>query len=393
LRRLIREEAETNMMLRDVDDILDETIMSAAPEIVMAIREREVDEDIDEFIDGALLGGWDANTQSYADPPVVGSDAEVGDKDEVTEMHRLGYDWGWDNPGKVKDENVPDPIRREMVEYALDNFKGRVTEEFVINALETVYDYGKEQMDDVHGILKKIWKKYGWKVAPVFAGVEIFEHAILPAVLAQINPAFMVLATIPTVEILAAAGLAIAKAIGPDKPEPEHVPGHLDWYEEEGKEMRESKMRITKRQLNRIVEQWENDRWNRSGANWDDIPGGEDEDEDVSRDPEVQKMLMDAGFNADGSFGADGYPGPSNWQLYSPKNIEEAKFWINAAIAMNDALRQAETALDRGKYQHAQDAFFEIVYPVQSSFASTGAADTEGREVAGDWLEKQGYGW
>lgn len=393
MRRLIREEAETNMMLRDVDDILDETIMSAAPEIVMAIREREVDEDIDEFIDGALLGGWDANTQSYADPPVVGSDAEVGDKDEVTEMHRLGYDWGWDNPGKVKDENVPDPIRREMVEYALDNFKGRVTEEFVINALETVYDYGKEQMDDVHGILKKIWKKYGWKVAPVFAGVEIFEHAILPAVLAQINPAFMVLATIPTVEILAAAGLAIAKAIGPDKPEPEHVPGHLDWYEEEGKEMRESKMRITKRQLNRIVEQWENDRWNRSGANWDDIPGGEDEDEDVSRDPEVQKMLMDAGFNADGSFGADGYPGPSNWQLYSPKNIEEAKFWINAAIAMNDALRQAETALDRGKYQHAQDAFFEIVYPVQSSFASTGAADTEGREVAGDWLEKQGYGW
>ena len=112
LRRLIREEAETNMMLRDVDDILDETIMSAAPKIVLAIREREVDEDIDEFVDGALLGGWDANTQSYADPPVVGSDAEVGDRDEVTEMHRLGYDWGWDNPGKVKDENAPDPIRR-----------------------------------------------------------------------------------------------------------------------------------------------------------------------------------------------------------------------------------------------------------------------------------------
>ena len=151
-------------------------------------------------------------------------------------------------------------------------------------------------------------------------------------------------------------------------------------------------MKITKRQLERIVEQWENNRWDRSGANWDDL-GGEDEDEDVSRDPEVQKMLMDAGFNADGSFGADGYPGPSNWQLYSPKDIEEAKFWINAAVAMNDALKQAEAALDRGKYQHAEDAFFEIVYPVQESFASTGAADTEGREVAGDWLEKQGYEW
>ena len=253
MRRLIREEAETNMMLRDVDDILDETIMSAAPKIVLAIREREVDEDIDEFVDGALLGGWDANTQSYADPPVVGSDAEVGDRNEVTEMHRLGYDWGWDNPGKVKDENVPDPIRREMVEYALSNFKGRVTEEFVINALETVYDYGKEQMDDVHGILKKAWKRFGWKIAPVLAGVEIFEHVILPGILSTINPAFMILTTVPTIEILAATGLAIAKAIGPDKPEPEHVPGHLDWYEEEGKEMRESKMRITRRQLRRII--------------------------------------------------------------------------------------------------------------------------------------------
>ena len=151
-------------------------------------------------------------------------------------------------------------------------------------------------------------------------------------------------------------------------------------------------MKVTKRQLKRIVEQWENDRWDRSGANWDDL-GGEDEDKDVSRDPEVQQMLMDAGFNADGSFGADGYPGPGDWQLYSPGTIEEAERWINAAIDMNYALREAEAALDQGEYQYASDAFAEIVYPVQSEYSKTGAADTEGREVAGDWFDKAGYEW
>jgi len=104
-------------------------------------------------------------------------------------------------------------------------------------------------------------------------------------------------------------------------------------------------------------------------------------------------MLMDAGFNADGSFGADGYPGPDDWHLYSPENFEEAGLWIEAAISMNEALRKAERDLEAGVYQYASDAFQEIVYPVQRSFSSTGAADTEGREKAGDWLEKAGWEW
>ena len=43
-------------ILQNVDDLLDQTIQDAAPEIVRSIREREVDEDVDEFIDGALHG-------------------------------------------------------------------------------------------------------------------------------------------------------------------------------------------------------------------------------------------------------------------------------------------------------------------------------------------------
>ena len=114
---------------------------------------------------------------------------------------------------------------------------------------------------------------------------------------------------------------------------------------------------------------------------------------DFAATPEVHAMLMDAGFNADGSFGQDGYPGPDDWSMYSPESLEDAAGWIQAALDMNDALRQAEAALTAGKFSSGQDAFYEIVYPVQQRYSKHGAADTEGREVAGDWLEKAGFKW
>jgi hypothetical protein len=122
-------------------------------------------------------------------------------------------------------------------------------------------------------------------------------------------------------------------------------------------------------------------------------PGGEYKYGEFASSPEVQNMLMDAGFNADGSADASGYPGPDGWQLYSPKDIPEAEAWIQAALDMNDALRKAATALDKGEYRTGQDAHYEIVSPVQDKHSNTGAADTEGREVSANWLEQQGYEW
>ena len=194
INELLREEAEVGALMRDVDDILDDALRDAAPEIVRDIREREVDEDIDEFIDGAMHGSWDTKELSYADVPNVGDHAEVrdeGDNEEVTEMYRLGYQWGWDNPGKIdKGEHIPDGIRREMVEYALENFKSRLTEEFVINAFEKAIGYVKKQMGDVHDILKKAKEKFGWKFAPALVGIEVVEHAVLPTALGAIHPIF-----------------------------------------------------------------------------------------------------------------------------------------------------------------------------------------------------------
>ena len=232
------DESVVRDILQNVDDLLDQTIQEAAPEIVRSIREREVDEDVDEFIDGALHGGWESKTQAYADPPNIGDPVEVmdeGDNPEVTEMYRLGYEWGWKNPDKAS-EDIPPDVKRQMVEEAIGEFQERISEEVLIDALEKSVDWAKHSLDDVHTVLKNAKDKFGWKLVPAIAGIEVFEHAILPQLLVTLtgNPAFYVVATIPTIEILAATALAIAKSKLPKQPEPEPEPGHLDWYEDEG---------------------------------------------------------------------------------------------------------------------------------------------------------------
>jgi hypothetical protein len=137
-------------------------------------------------------------------------------------------------------------------------------------------------------------------------------------------------------------------------------------------------MKITKRQLRRIIRE----------------VATEPEYGEFAKTDEVKAMLQNAGFNPDGSFGSNGYPGPADWKMYSPETMDEAEGWAAAAIEMNDGLMKAEAALDQGEFQNAEDAFYKYVYPVQEKFGEHGAADTEGREVAAWWLEDQkGFRW
>jgi len=156
-------------------------------------------------------------------------------------------------------------------------------------------------------------------------------------------------------------------------------------------------MKITKRYLRRIIKEEKLKLLREAGQLNLPLggsgPDGEHAYGEFANSPEVQNMLMDAGFNADGSTDASGYPGPDGWQLYSPKDVQEAEAWIQAAMDMNNALRKAEAALAMGEYRTGQDAHYGIVSPVQDRHADTGAADTEGREVSANWLEQQGYEW
>lgn len=252
MRRLILENEE-----RHLDDVVDDMIREAAPEIVRAIKEQEVDEDVNEFYEGAIDAIDDLESymdyrfpheEKYEEPPTQ------------SELYDAGYKYGEANFDKIRkglQDVVDATTRREQIVQAIEVFEERITEEAVIAALEESYAYGKEQMSDIHGLIKLMQKKYGWKGYAAFVAIEVFEHAILPAALSMINPAFGIIAVIPTVEILAAVGLAYYKKyVKEPEPEQPHVPGHLDWFE--GQEnlqagYRRKTMRLTESQLRRII--------------------------------------------------------------------------------------------------------------------------------------------
>ena len=252
MRKLILENEE-----RHLDDVVDDMIRGAAPEIVRAIKEQEVDEDVNEFYEGAIDAVDDL--ESYMDYRFP-HEEKYEDTPTNSELYDAGYAYGEANFDRIRDglQGIVDAkTRRDQIVQAIEVFEERITEEAVIAALEEAYAYGKEQMGDIHGLIKLMQKKYGWKGYAAFVAIEVFEHAILPAALSMINPAFGIIAVIPTVEILAAVGLAYYKKyVKEPEPEQPHVPGHLDWYEEQQNLQagyRRNTMRLTETQLRRLV--------------------------------------------------------------------------------------------------------------------------------------------
>lgn len=238
---------------RRIDDVVDDIIREAAPEIVKAIKEQEVDEDVNEFYEGAIDAYDDLDSyMSYRFP----HEEKYEEPPTDSELYRAGYAYGEANFDKIRlgvQDIVDADTREDQVLQAISEFEGRITEEAIINVLEQTYSYGKEQMGDIHSLIKLMQKKYGWKGYAAFVGIEVFEHALLPAMLSTINPAFGIIAVIPTVEIIAAAGLAYYKKyVKEPDPEQPHVPGHLDWYEEQQNLQagwRRNTMRLTENEL------------------------------------------------------------------------------------------------------------------------------------------------
>ena len=135
-------------------------------------------------------------------------------------------------------------------------------------------------------------------------------------------------------------------------------------------------MKITKRQLKRIIREATDDYYA------------------AVQSPEAQEALVAAGFlrnglSADYSQGL----GPAELGMYTPQNMEDVMGWIEAAIAINEALRGAVRDLEDGIYRFANEAYWKVVLPVQRTFSKYGASDTEGRETTGTWLENQGFDW
>ena len=158
-------------------------------------------------------------------------------------------------------------------------------------------------------------------------------------------------------------------------------------------------MKITKSQLRRIVresllrEQPEQMPLPMHGS--EPLYGDADDDYyAAARAPVAVAELKAAGFTSDGRMkDASRGLGPFEWGMYTPKNQMEVEDQIQAAIEINAALMAAVDALEAGKAQDGQQAYWDIILPVQRKWSKHGASDTEGRESAGNWLEDQGYDW
>ena len=158
-------------------------------------------------------------------------------------------------------------------------------------------------------------------------------------------------------------------------------------------------MKITRRQLRRIIregllhEQPEQMSLPMHGA--EPLHGDADDDYyAATRTPEAVEALKAAGFSSNGEIFDDSMGlGVFSHGMYTPKNQQELEDQIQAAIEINAALMAAADALEAGKAQDGQEAYWDIVLPVQQKWRDRGASDTEGRETSGGWLEDQGYDW
>jgi len=211
-----------------IDDAVDAIIKDLAPLLVKQIGEHEIDADVDEFTEGAVVGRFEGEQGSLYDersPLLHGQ----------TEDFAEGYEWGWYDsqlPRPLfKGKKLPSNTRREVTEEALRDFRHRITEEVVAKMLKNAWK-AISPRHTFHAIVQAV-KKHGWKIGVGFALFEIIEHTIVPAIVIQLtgDPKWAVLGTLPIGEILMPV---VLRALGstPNQADQFDEDGHLDWYED-----------------------------------------------------------------------------------------------------------------------------------------------------------------
>lgn len=220
-----------------LDDLADEIIKGVAPKITEAIREHEVNSDLDEFERGARARYQERMFSRGGYIP------EMDIPDDESEEYIEGYMWG--------NSNNPPPspeVKKRLVEEAVIEHEGKVTERFVITLmkkfwnsvnpieiLKHAFHMIKKHGWDVEGdqVWYKKWTKRIFKMvvaAIVVSLIESLEHYVIPQLLVELtgNPAWWGLSAVPMLEIGFAIGTAFFRKAEPKEDANET---HVDWYE------------------------------------------------------------------------------------------------------------------------------------------------------------------
>lgn len=202
-----------------LDDATDAVIKEIAPSIVKAVVAQEVNEDVDEYLEGAQEGRFDSLAGHHRSP-----------KSGTSDDFKAGYAWGYNNAMKWDGRDLPASHKREVVQTQIQEFRGQITEQVVIAALEKAWATVNPQ--EIFRTVMRAVKRHGWKLGLIYAIGELIENLVIPAALSAITgipfpPGSM--AWLPLNDIVFAV---IVKRLGSagavDEFEEE---GHLGWYE------------------------------------------------------------------------------------------------------------------------------------------------------------------
>ena len=202
-----------------LDDLTDEVFRDLAPEMVKAIGEQEIDEDVGEFIDGAREGRFEALDGLYRDP-----------EPNQSEDYYSGYGWGFDHAREWGGKNLPAQVKREVVKNQIKEFREEVTEQVAIAAMESTWSAINPR--EIFQTVMRAVKQHGWKIGVLYAVGELIENIVLPAALSKITGVPVPpgsLAWLPLNDVVFAAVVKRLGRAGEVEFDPK---GHLDWYED-----------------------------------------------------------------------------------------------------------------------------------------------------------------
>ena len=209
-----------DLVFGPIDDLTDEIFRDLAPNMVKAIGEEEIDEDMEEFLEGAQEGRFEQLRGWAGKDPIRGQSEDYYD----------GYNWGWANAHKWNGKALPNDVKRRLVQEQIQEFRGQVTEQVVIKGLESAWSAVNPR--EIFKTVMRAVKQHGWKIGLVYAIGEIIENIVLPAALTAITGAPFPpgsFAWLPLNDIVFAA---VVKKLGGAPVDDFDEDGYLDWYEE-----------------------------------------------------------------------------------------------------------------------------------------------------------------
>ena len=217
------------------DDVMDSVFKKIAPNMVRHVLEQEINEDMAEFLDGAIEGRWEKQRDWAGEDP---SPEEHGHSKDSTD-YALGYSWGWNNAGSWEGNTLPAKARKEAVEIQIAEFEDQVSEQMVIAALEAANDkvnpvklLGKAKDAITSAVQEDGWVGGVKKGLPIAIGIivgEALDNVIIPM-------AFYSMTGIPIPPLPVGVGEIInpvvISMVGADV-ETEELADELGWYEKE----------------------------------------------------------------------------------------------------------------------------------------------------------------